>query len=69
MIGSICASTKTRYFDLLPNEILDIVMSYLGEEDLNTLARETFGSKRIEASANKALKILQGKHFNNTILS
>ena len=69
MIGSICVSTKESYLDKLPNEILDMVVYYLGEEDLQNFASAAFGSGRIEASANKALKVLQGKYFNNTILS
>ena len=69
MIGSICVSTKEGYFDKLPNEILDIVMYYLGEEDLNNLTSEAFVSERIKASAIKVLIIFIGRYFNKTILS
>ena len=69
MIGSIYVSTKASYFDLLPYEILDIIMYYLSEEDLNNLTSKAFGSERIENSANKALKLLQGKYLNNKIIS
>ena len=69
MIGSICVSSKATYFDSLPNEILEHVMYYLGEEDLNNLTSEKFVSERIKASAIKALMIFIGKYFNKTILS
>ena len=69
MIGSIVDSSKTNPFDLpLPEEILDIIMYYLEEEDLNNLTSEEFGSERIKDRANKALarlEMLKGKHFNN----
>ena len=41
MMRSIGDPTKTRCFDLpLPEEILDIVMYYLDEKDLNNLTSE-----------------------------
>ena len=70
MIGSMVDSSKTNAFDLpLPEEILDIVLYYLDEEDLINLTSEEFGSERIKDRANRALerlKMLKGKHFNNT---
>ena len=73
MIGSIVDSSKTNPFDLpLPEEILDIVLYYLDEEDLSNLTSEEFGSEIIKDRANRALerlKMLEGKHFNNTMIS
>ena len=70
MLGSIGDSSKTIRFDLdLPEEILDVVMHYLDEEDLINLTGEEFGSEIIKDRANRALerlKMLKGKHFNNT---
>ena len=81
MIGSICVSTKASYLDLLPNEILEIVMYYLGEEDLNNLTSKAFGSERIENSAsntgkemykeigNSAIQIWPSKHWKHSKVS
>lgn len=73
IIGSIGDLSKTISFDLdLPEEVLDIVMYYLDEEDLNNLTSEEIGSERIKNRANRALerlKMLEGKQFNNTKIS
>ena len=53
----------------LPEEILDIIMSNLGEEDLNNLIE--VGNERIKNSSNRRLKKLlwiKSKFFHRTIM-
>ena len=53
----------------LPEEILDIIMSNLGEEDLNNLIE--VGNDRIKHSSNRRLKKLlwiKSKFFHRTIM-
>ena len=53
----------------LPEEILDIVCGYLGEEDLHNLVK--VGNERIQYCANRRLgklSLIKSKFINRTII-
>ena len=70
MIGSICDSKQPTSLDLpLPEEILDIVLAYLGEGDLDNLVK--VGNERVQYCANRRLEkllLIKSKSIYKTII-